>query len=147
MAIEDLDSDNWDGVWYDTQYGEYFTIKFGSDEIRLVDVHMDTPYHTYSNEEEFLNDAEEFHQLDPQTVSNPGRVIENALAGTNIPDAHDDIAFQYARDVTTPVDLEQVEDTVLDALDDAFDEVPPDGRLTKPKAREAVEDALETLKQ
>lgn len=157
MDFELVDPEEWDsGVWYDTYHGDYFTIEFGADEIRLVDIHDDTAYYTYADEEEFLDEAEEFRQLDPEIVANPELVVENALLSTYAPpdDAYTNIDFQYALEVTeitrrasSSVDRDRVEEAVVGALDAAYDEVPPDGRLPREKAKSVVVDAIESVAQ
>ena len=151
MELSQVDPDEWGGVWYDAYCGDYLTIEFAEDEIRLLDLDEGNPYHTCDDEEAFLNDAEDFHRLDPQVVANPAVGVENALdaytesLSDSVGTFDEGIHLQYARDATTTVDLDEVKATVLAHLDAAFASVPPDGRLTKQRAKEAVEDAFDEI--
>jgi hypothetical protein len=75
-----LSQDEWNGVYYDRQSGEFFIMDVGESEVTLVEAFTGSDYETLG-EEEFRDCARDgdFEEVSGEVLEDPAEVVKNIL--------------------------------------------------------------------
>lgn len=75
-----LSQDEWNGVYYDRQSGEFFVMDVGESEVTLVEAFTGADYETLG-EAEFRDCARDgdFEEVSPEVLEDPAEVAKNLL--------------------------------------------------------------------
>ena len=105
MDGETIDLDDWDGVYYDAQCGEFFRIDTIAGDIALIDM-AGNAHHIYPTPEDFEDDTDEFHPVSEHAVENPAEVVNRFIneALNQKTGSAESIDLQYALEMTEIVE-------------------------------------------
>lgn len=75
---ETITQDDWDSVYYDSYNGDYFMVSLRSDGVELLDPFTGEPFYNMTVAE-FLDEEENYRELQPRTLRDPADLIGEAL--------------------------------------------------------------------
>ena len=106
MDADTIDLDDWDGVYYDAQYGDFLRVERVDGDLALVDTQTGDPFHTFDNPEAFRDAAREFHPVSERAVDDPVDLVDRFIneALNQKTGRADSIDLQYALEVTEVVE-------------------------------------------